>query len=134
MTLTNSGTGHAFPTYIVPEVWMRIEALNEYGGATLLAERLIGRRVTLEDGTWRELGDTRLAQDASATLTHDGNLPPGTVAVAGSVIVRPDAYHERSLAGHLAATASDESRRQYEHALAEMRQSAYVLFREVRAP
>ena len=134
MTLTNSGTGHAFPTYIVPEVWMRIEALNEYGGTTLLAERLIGRRVTLEDGNWRELGDTRLAQDASATLTHDGTLPPGTVAVAGSVIVRPDAYHERSLAGHLAATTSDESRRQYEHALAEMRQSAYVLFREVRAP
>ena len=90
--------------------------------------------MTLEEGTWRELGDTRLAQDASATLTHDGTLPPGTVAVAGSVIVRPDAYHERSLAGHLAATTSDESRRQYEHALAEMRQSAYVLFREVRAP
>ena len=25
MTLTNVGTGHYFPTYVVPEVWMRIE-------------------------------------------------------------------------------------------------------------
>ena len=132
MTLTNTDTGHAFPTYIVPEVWMRIEAVNQFGIAVLVAETLIGRQVTTEGGGWRELSDTRLLQDETATLTYQGALPPGTLAIAGSVIVRPDAYHVRSLAGHLRETRSDASRRLYQQALAEMGQSDYVLFRDVR--
>jgi hypothetical protein len=50
----------------------------------------------------------------------------------GSVVVRPDAFHVRSLAGHLRETRSPSSRQSYEQALAEMRNSDYVLFREER--
>ena len=132
MTLTNSDTGHAFPTYIVPEVWLRIEAVNRFGIGALVAEKLIGRQVTTEGGEWREQSDTRLRQDETATLVYGGALPSGTVAIAGSVIVRPDAYHVHSLAGHMRDTRSEQSRRLYQQALAEMGQSDYVLFREVR--
>lgn len=132
LSLTNTDTGHAFPTYTVPEVWLRIEAVNQFGVGALVAEKLIGRHVVSQGGVWRELSDTRLLQDQTATLTHTGPLPPGTRALAGSVIVRPDAYHVRSLTGHLRATTSDASKRMYAQALAEMGQSDYVLFREVR--
>ena len=44
----------------------------------------------------------------------------------------PDAFHLRSLAGHLRDTRSAASRRSYEQALAEMRNTGYVLFREER--
>lgn len=132
MTLTNTNTGHAFPTYVVPEVWMRIEMIGRYGVGPVVAERLISRKVAFEDGEWRELGDTRLDQDESATIEYNGPVPPGTVAIVGSVIVRPDAFHVVSLARHLRDTRSEESRRSYEQALAEMRNSDYVLFREER--
>ncbi len=132
MTLTNTDTGHAFPTYIVPEVWMRIELADRYGTGTVVAERLIARRVVLADGEWTELGDTRLRQDESATIEYMGALPPGIVSAVGTVIVRPDAYHLGSLAAHLRDAKSAGSRRLYEQGLAEMRASDYVLFREER--
>lgn len=132
LTLTNTNTGHAFPTYIVPEVWMRIEMAGRYGVGPIVAERLIARKVIFERGQWTELSDTRLDQDESATLEYTGPVPPGTVAIVGSVIVRPDAFHVVSLAGHLRDTRSPASRRSYEQALAEMRRSDYVLFKEVR--
>jgi hypothetical protein len=132
MTLTNTETGHAFPTYSAPEVWMRIEFVSQFGVGAPIAEKLIGRRVVADRGQWRELSDTRLRQDETATLTYEGVPPPGTVAIAGSVIVRPDAYHAGSLASHLRDTRSDASRQMYEQALTEIRQSDYVLFREVR--
>ena len=134
-TLTNTNTGHAFPTYIVPEVWMRIEMVNQYGLGQVVAERLIGRRVRYQRGEWTELGDTRLDQDETAALDYAGAIPPDAVALVASVVVRPDAFHVGSLASHLRDTRSSASRRSYEHALAEMRNSDYVLFkREWRVP
>lgn len=132
MTLTNTNTGHAFPTYVVPEVWMRIEMAGRYGVGPVVAERLISRQVVFERGEWTELSDTRLDQDETATLDYNGPIPPGTVAIVGSVIVRPDAFHVVSLARHLRDSRSPASRRSYEQALVEMRSSDYVLFREER--
>ncbi|MDH4065229.1 MAG: hypothetical protein OEW19_12580, partial [Acidobacteriota bacterium] len=132
MTLTNTNTGHAFPTYSVPEVWMRIQMVNRYGAGPVVAERLIARRVAFERGQWTELGDTRLAQDETATLDYVGAIPPGAVAAVGTIVVRPDAYHVSSLASHLRETQSQASRESYEQALAEMQNSDYVLFREER--
>jgi len=128
MTLTNTETGHAFPTYVVPEVWMRIELVVDYGVRKVVAERLIARRVAFANGQWTQQSDTRLNQDETATLDYTGALPPGAVAVLGSVVVRPDAFHVASLASHLRDTRSPASRRSYESALAEMRSSDYVLF------
>ncbi len=132
MTLTNANTGHAFPTYVVPEVWMRIQLVNRYEAGPVVAERLIARRVVFERGQWTELSDTRLRQDETATLDFAGALPEGAVAVLASVLVRPDAYHVSSLTSHLRATRSPESRQSYEQALAEMRTSDYVLVKELR--
>lgn len=83
-------------------------------------------------GQWKELGDRRLRQDESATIEYAGALPPGTMAVVGSVVVRPDAFHVASLTSHLRDTRSPASRPLYQQALAEMKNSDYVLFREAR--
>lgn len=133
MTLTNTGTGHAFPTYVVPEVWMRIEMVVDYGASRVVSERLIARRVEFANGHWKELSDTRLRQDETATIAYSGAIPPGTVTVIGSVVVRPDAFHVGSLASDLRNTRSALSRQSYERALAEMRGSEYVLFRVERS-
>ncbi|MBP7779529.1 MAG: c-type cytochrome [Acidobacteria bacterium] len=132
MVLTNTDTGHAFPTYVVPEVWMRIELVAGTGVRQVVAEHLVARQVAFVNGEWTEQRDTRLRQDEAATLDFNGAVPPGTVAIVGSVVVRPDAFHVGSLANRLRDTRSPASRRSYELALAEMRSSDYVLFREER--
>ena len=111
---------------------MRIELVDRSGVGVVVAEKRIARRVVVDGGEWRELEDTRLLQDETATLTYEGVVPAGTQAVVGRVIVRPDAYHLGSLASHLRDTRSPASRRLYEQALAEMRQSDYVLFQDVK--
>jgi mono/diheme cytochrome c family protein len=132
MTLTNVGTGHDFPTYVVPEVWMRIELKDERGGIRASSERLIARKLSFALGKWSELSDTRLRPDETATLDYDGPIPPGAVTIVGRVVVLPDAWHQNSLASLLRDASSRESRRSYEAALAEMQRSGYTLFRVER--
>jgi mono/diheme cytochrome c family protein len=132
LTLTNSNTGHNFPTYVVPEVWMRIEAVSRDGASRPVAERLVARKVAFASGRWSEVSDTRLRPDETATLDFNGPVPAGTVALVGGVIVRPDAWHEQSLEVRLQQTRSPASRRSYESALAVIRKSMYVLFRSER--
>jgi hypothetical protein len=132
MTLTNVGTGHDFPTYVVPEVWMRIELKDDKGGIRASSERLIARKLSFALGKWSELSDTRLRPDETATLDYDGPIPPGAVTIVGRVVVLPDAWHQNSLASLLRDASSRESQRSYQAALAEMQRSGYTLFRTER--
>jgi mono/diheme cytochrome c family protein len=132
MTLTNAGSGHDFPTYVVPEVWMRIEVRDQRGVLRARSERLVARKMSFARGEWRQLSDTRLRADETATLEHAGPLPEGTSTLIGSVVVVPDAWHLESLAARLRDARSETSRRYYEAALAEANQSAYTLFRTER--
>ena len=132
MTLTNSGTGHYFPTYVVPEVWMRIE-LKDAGGRILAsAERLIARKLSFVLGKWSELSDTRIRPNETASLDFNGPIPPRAVTIVGRVVVLPDAWHQSSLDSLLRSASSRESQRSYAAALAEMERSGYTLFRSER--
>lgn len=132
MTLTNASAGHYFPTYVVPEVWMRIELRDERGGIRASSERLIARTVSFALGKWSEISDTRLRPDETATLDYDGPIPPGALTIVGRVVVLPDAWHQTSLESLLKGASSRESRRSYQAALAEMLRSGYTLFRTER--
>ncbi len=69
-SLTSSGVGHAFPTYITPKVVMHAVALDATGRPrpeTALSH-VIQRVVVYEDGRWQEASDSRLAPGQSATL------------------------------------------------------------------
>lgn len=110
LRVTNSGTGHRFPTYVTPAVDVSLELLDASGtplpGGSRSAE--IGRVVALQGGSWVETRDTRLAPDSSMTLT---NLAPAEARfVRGSVRVRPDAFYRNVFAGILSGTITDTAR------------------------
>src|SRR5262249_48682247 len=48
LTLTNSGVGHYFPTYVTPKVVLRIELLDQNGQVITksVKEEIVGRQVT----------------------------------------------------------------------------------------
>jgi hypothetical protein len=132
MTLTNIGAGHYLPTYVVPEIWMRIE-VNDGAGATLaLAEHRIARKVKFENGDWTQTSDTRLAPDQTVTLEYKGPLPPAAVTIVGRVIVLPDLWQADKFRVRLATAQSDTIRRHYSAALEEAETSGYTLFQAQR--
>lgn len=69
--LTNSGVGHAFPTYITPRIEMRGMAIDSNGREVpeTAVGYLIQRVVAFTDRGWVERSDTRLLPEQAATLT-----------------------------------------------------------------
>ncbi len=92
-SLTNSGVGHAFPTYVTPRVEMHAVALDE-GGQEVPASavrQVIQRSVAYRGGRWVEEFDTRMLPGETMTLA----LPwQGHSRARLWLEVRPDDYYD----------------------------------------
>jgi hypothetical protein len=131
LRITNTGTGHRFPTYVTPAISVVLEQLD--GAGNLLdggrAEGTIGRSVRGTDAGWVEDADTRIAPDSSFVLR--ARLLPGAKAVHGTITVFPDGFYDGMFAGLLAGTLSDTSRALLTRAKRQTASSAYRIFEEV---
>jgi hypothetical protein len=96
LEITNTGTGHAFPTYTVPRVFLRAVALDGDGRPRLetLRSYLIAREVRAQSGQWVEISDSRLSPGQSAAVEIDWN---GSDRARVWVEVIPD-YHYETIA------------------------------------
>lgn len=127
LTVTNTGVGHAFPTYVTPDVVMSVELVDRAGRviSESRAERAIGREITLD--LTRQVRDTRLAPGRAAALAYRHRVDrPGLVARA-QVVVYPDRFYTRFFEALLAQGAG-QGARQIEEALAATRRSTFTLF------
>lgn len=93
LTLTNSGTGHYFPTYVTPRVTMQI-----YQGSAgkqpiegTLQERIIARLVSMD--LTEEISDTRLAPGERAVLDYLAPRHPDAHTIIVRVRVEPDYFY-----------------------------------------
>ena len=130
LTLTNTGTGHRFPTYVTPRVVMEAVQLNESGEpvAETLREQVIARQVALDLS--RELFDTRLAPGESARLAYDVPLQPEAGAVRFRIRVEPDAFYRDFYQATLDNGFSDQGAETLRLALRNAEASVYTLFNE----
>ena len=89
-------------------------------------ERVIGREVRAEGGTWVEHWDTRLAPDSSLTL----RVPRHSHArfARATVTVFPDGFYTGFFSRMLAGSLSDTSRALITEAHRRTVESAYRLF------
>jgi Cytochrome c554 and c-prime len=75
--ITNTGVGHAFPTYAVPKVVMHAVALDRAGVPQHSTEltHVIARMVSYVNNDWTEISDTRLmpGQTAAIELPWNGH-------------------------------------------------------------
>ncbi len=90
--LTNTGVGHAFPTYVTPKVVMRAVALDAAGQPRpqTLVSYVIQRRVGHDGNQWVEHADTRLLPGQSASLFLAW---PDTARVRMWLEVDPDDFY-----------------------------------------
>lgn len=127
LTVTSTGVGHAFPTYVTPRVILRAELLRPDGGvvAGSREEVVIGREVSLD--LEHELFDTRLAPGESATLRYRRRLDASDLRVRLSVVVEPGAFYTRFFEALLAQGAG-RGTPQIREALEATRRSPFVVF------
>lgn len=134
--LTNSGVGHAFPTYITPKVVMRAIALDARGRALpeTAASHVIQRVVTYQGGQWVEHSDSRLPPGGSVSLRLTWK---GSRRIRMWLEVYPDDYYDHEVFDTLLAglPAGGSAARLIAEADSRAAASRYRLFEtELRRP
>jgi len=126
--VVNSGTGHYFPTYVTPKVFVQAQLLDAAGQpvAGSLREAIIGRETTPDLS--RELFDTRIAPGDSVDIAYVHPLPRPGLRLQIEVRVEPDHFYERFYRGLLESGTPQKGRAAIERALAHAQQSSFVIF------
>lgn len=128
LRIANTGTGHAFPTYVTPRVTLEIFQADTRArpiAGTLRSHR-IARDVAPDLS--RELADTRLLPGAETILRYDAPQRRGAVALVYRVRVEPDAFYANFYRDVLRGNGTAADRKMMKQALAEATASEYVLF------
>lgn len=130
LTLTNTGTGHYFPTYTTPAVFLKASFLDESGSAVpnYYAEQIIQRRLNMSRQPWTETFDTRVAPNDSITLNFEKEIPPQAKSFMLWVWVEPDHFYEGFYRSTLRNSPNHKGRSQLEEALQTTLDRQYSLF------
>ena len=127
LTITSTGVGHDFPTYVTPRVLVRAELLDAAGEPVpgSLEERAIGREVPLDLS--REIADTRIPAGGRFTLDYARRIDRPGLRLRVSVTVFPDHFYTGFFESLLDNGAGD-GEAQIREALDATRRSAFVIF------
>jgi hypothetical protein len=129
LALTNTGTGHHFPTYVTPAVDLEIAFVSVNGDTLATRQRTLQREVYFDGSQWIEREDDRIPAGETRALEWTGAAPSGATRVVGRVIVRPDAFYTAMFNGLVPRTPADSPARPIlEAALTAAAESPYVLF------
>jgi hypothetical protein len=134
--ITNTGIGHAFPTYVTPKVLMFAVALDGAGSprAETLRSHVIARDVRWQDDRWIELSDSRLLPGETTAIEAPWQ---GSERIRVWLEVRPDDVYRNDIYPALlnALPANGEARELIVKALADAGTSRFRLFEtELREP
>jgi hypothetical protein len=131
LTLTNSGVGHYFPTYVTPKVILRIELLDAHGRpiAQSVQQETVGREVALDLS--EELYDTRIPPQGMHTMTYRRLIDRPGVKLKAVVEVHPDEFYRRFYEATLTGSLPVKQRPLIRQALTEATRSSYKIFEQV---
>ncbi len=136
LTVTNTGTGHAFPTYTTPAVFLRAAFKDADGQLLRDADGRIGyyqeitlqRRLDMSVNPWREAFDTRLLPGQSATLEFRHTAPENAKSLNLWVWVDPDHFYNGFFRARLRNGANFPGGAKLQKALRETVNRRYLLW------
>lgn len=128
IVITNSGAGHDFPTYVTPKVFVQAHLLDEQGNVLrdTAQQAVIGREVTLDLS--QEISDSRIAPDASRTITYVQDIPPGAMTLRVRIVVHPDYFYRQFFEAVLADGGGGRGRALLQQALQRAESSPFTVF------
>ena len=129
IVVTNRGAGHFFPTYVTPKVFVEAHLLDAQGrllGQTA-QQAVIGREVTLDLS--EETYDTRIAPDASRTITYVQQVPEEAATLRVRIVVHPDHFYRQFFEAVLAdGGGGEQGRPLLQEALRRAEASPFTVF------
>jgi hypothetical protein len=127
LSISTPRVGHAFPTYVTPQVLVRAMLVDSQGQpvAGSVEERVIGRQVPLDLS--REIADTRIPPGGRFTLVYARRLEEAGIRLRVIVTVLPDEFYTRFFEALLKEGAG-AGEAQIAAALEATRRSAYTLY------
>lgn len=130
LRVTNSGTGHAFPTYTTPAVFLRAALLgaDDRPLPGQYEELIIQRRLDMSTMPWGEYFDTRLLPGKSAQLDFTRTIPSEAVALYLWIWVDPDHFYNGFFHQRLQGGEEFDGRAQLQAALDETEHRQYLLW------
>ena len=132
LVITNSGTGHRFPTYVTPQVVMQAYQADNNGEMIPNTDRyfVVARRVALNLS--HEVFDTRLAPGQSAQLDYVLARSPEANTLVMRVYVEPDAFYAHFFTSRLASDTgvNQKATRLLREAQKTAANSAYTLYEQ----
>jgi len=124
--VTNSGAGHHFPTYLVPEVVLHLEYIDADGHVSELARHVLAWRANL--ALTEELFDRRLPSGESVSISGAQNNVDSAGSVRLRVSVAPRQHYVRTFESYLKAnlqTLDAETLAQLRQAISEAKAAEY---------
>lgn len=131
LTLRNSGTGHAFPTYTTPAVFLKAAFLDDQGKVVPgghYEEKILQRRLDMSTRPWGEQFDTRILPGQEARLVFERRVPPGAKSLYLWVWVEPDQFYTGFFRQRLAGGSEFAGAKLLDSALKASLVSQYSLF------
>ncbi len=130
MVMTNTGTGHRFPTYVTPQVVMMGFQENDAGERLAGSESyfVVARRVALDLSA--EIFDTRLAPGESAVLDYRMPRHPQAQNLVMRIYVEPDKFYESFYISRLQSGQLSRGAGLLQQALNQARQSVFTLYEQ----
>ncbi len=130
ITLTNSGVGHYFPTYVTPKILIGMELVDDAGArvAGSFQQERIGRDATLD--LRKELFDTRIPPGKTHTFQYARVINSPGLKLKASIVVSPDDFYIKFFEAMIPRARTKQARAWLEQALGEARESSYILFKE----
>lgn len=128
VTITNSGTGHNFPTYMTPRIFVRGYFVNGAGERypDTFQEAVIGREAAPDLS--REIYDTRIPPHGSLEITYEELLPAAGLQLRVEIVVDPDYFYTRFYENFLVQRQDGKVRALIEEALAHTRKTSFTLY------
>ena len=128
LSVTNTGVGHAFPTYVTPKITVQIVQLDEKGQPLIdtQQQQYIMRDVTLN--VRKELSDTRLLPDESMRLDYQQPKHPQAQSLSYKIIVAPDYFYARFYQAILTNGTAKKGKAHIQNALKNAKSSVYTLY------
>jgi hypothetical protein len=130
LTVTNSGVGHYFPTYVTPKIIIEVELVDGAGTSVpgSLQKEWIGREATLD--LTKELFDTRIPPGETHTFRYVRTIDRLGLKLKASVVVAPDDFYVRFFEAILPKARTKQARTWLQQAIGEARGSSFILFEE----
>jgi Cytochrome c554 and c-prime len=128
ITLTPTGVGHHFPTYVTPRVVVRTAIVDAAGREVSASaeERVIARDVSLDLS--RELSDTRIPAGGRFVFDYRRRVERAGLSLRVRVTVYPDHFYRRFF-GSLLASGAGRGKSEIQKALEATRRSTFELYR-----